>query len=177
MTQTAAGAADLSPQRAVLLDTLGTHRHFLRFAARDLTDEQAVARPTVSALCIGGIVKHVAAMEQAWVQFALGEPSLVTAEFDEAGAKAHADTFRLLDGETLAGVLAGYEQVSARTDGLVAGGVDLDAARPLPAAPWFPPGARWTTRRALLHVIAETAQHAGHADVIREAIDGQKTMG
>jgi Protein of unknown function (DUF664) len=32
-------------------------------------------------------------------------------------------------------------------------------------------------RRALLHVIAETAQHAGHADIIRESLDGAKSMG
>ena len=37
--------------------------------------------------------------------------------------------------------------------------------------------ASWTARRVLLHVIAETSQHAGHADIIRESIDGQKTMG
>ena len=45
------------------------------------------------------------------------------------------------------------------------------------AAPWFPPGARWSARRVLLHIIAETAQHAGHADIIRESLDGAKTMG
>ena len=44
-------------------------------------------------------------------------------------------------------------------------------------APWFEVGARWSARRALLHIIAETAQHAGHADMLREAIDGSKTMG
>jgi len=50
---------------------------------------------------------------------------------------------------------------------------DLDAARPLPPAPWFEPGAHWSARQVLLHVIAETAQHAGHADIIRELIDGK----
>ena len=54
---------------------------------------------------------------------------------------------------------------------------DLDAAHPLPQAPWFPPGASWSARRVLLHIMAETAQHAGHADIIREALDGAKTMG
>ncbi|WP_322752022.1 MULTISPECIES: DUF664 domain-containing protein, partial [unclassified Frankia] len=39
------------------------------------------------------------------------------------------------------------------------------------------PGARWSARRVLLHVIAETAQHAGHADIIREALDGATSMG
>jgi hypothetical protein len=44
-------------------------------------------------------------------------------------------------------------------------------------APWFTPGEQWTARRVLLHIIAETAQHAGHADIIREALDGAKSMG
>ena len=45
-----------------------------------------------------------------------------------------------------------------------------------PRAPWFEPGARWSARRVLLHVIAETAQRAGHADIIRESLDGAKSM-
>ena len=83
----------------------------------------------------------------------------------------------LLDDETLAGLLAEYETVAAATDELVRTLPDLGATQPLPTAPWFPPNARWSARRALLHVIAETAQHCGHADIIRESIDGQKTMG
>ena len=50
-------------------------------------------------------------------------------------------------------------------------------SQPLPEAPWYEPGASWSARRVLLHLIAETSQHAGHADIIREAIDGAKTMG
>ena len=49
--------------------------------------------------------------------------------------------------------------------------------QPLPEAPWYEPGANWSARRVLLHIIAETSQHAGHADIIREALDGAKTMG
>ena len=64
-----------------------------------------------------------------------------------------------------------------QTDELVAALPDLDASQPLPEAPWFEPGARWSARRVLLHVIAETAQHAGHADIIRESLDGAKSMG
>jgi hypothetical protein len=85
--------------------------------------------------------------------------------------------FRMLEDETLAGLLDGYAQVAAQTDELVATLPDLDAAQPLPEAPWFEPGARWSARRVLLHGIAETAQHAGHADIIRESLDGAKTMG
>ncbi len=68
-------------------------------------------------------------------------------------------------------------RIAAATDELVRTLPDLDAAHPLPQAPWWPEGGSWSARRALLHIVAETAQHAGHADIIREALDGQKTMG
>lgn len=67
--------------------------------------------------------------------------------------------------------------MAAATDALVASLPDLDLAHPLSAAPWFEPGAAWSARRVLLHIIAETAQHAGHADIIRESLDGARTMG
>nr|WP_238705867.1 DUF664 domain-containing protein [Serinicoccus chungangensis] len=54
---------------------------------------------------------------------------------------------------------------------------DLDVSHPLPTAPWFEDGASWSVRRVALHVLAEISQHAGHADIIREAIDGRRTMG
>ena len=79
--------------------------------------------------------------------------------------------------ETLDGVLAHYEEVARRTDELVRTLPDLDASHPLPEAPWFEPGATRSARRVFLHIIAETAQHAGHADILRESLDGQKTMG
>ena len=95
----------------------------------------------------------------------------------EADFAKRADEFKMLPGETLAGVLAEYEDVARRTDELVAKLPDLNASHPLPRAPWFDGDARWSARRVLLHIIAETAQHAGHADIIRESLDGAKTMG
>ena len=74
-------------------------------------------------------------------------------------------------------LVARYEDVARHTDELVAALPSLDASHPLPEAPWFEPGARWSARRVLLHIVAETAQHAGHADIIRETIDGAKSMG
>jgi hypothetical protein len=84
--------------------------------------------------------------------------------------------FRLVDGETLAGVLDEYAAAAAATDKLVAT-LDLDVTHALPEAPWFEPGARWSVRQVVLHLVGETAQHAGHADIIREALDGSKSMG
>jgi uncharacterized protein DUF664 len=172
-------AAALTGERADLLRTLRKHRDFLRFTTRDLTDEQAGLRTTVSELCLGGLVKHVAVVERTWVDFILDGPSAMPdfAAMTEADFAQRADDFRLLPGETLAGVLAEYAAVAERTDELIAALPDLDATQPLPKAPWFESGASWSARQVLLNVIAETAQHAGHADIIRESLDGAKTMG
>jgi hypothetical protein len=75
------------------------------------------------------------------------------------------------------GLLRAYEAVAARTDELVRTLPDLDASHALPPAPWFEPGARWSARRVVVHILVETARHAGHADILRETIDGQRTMG
>jgi len=166
-------------ERADLLAALASSRHFLRFTTRDLTDEQASQRTTASELCLGGLIKHVAAVEQGWVNFILEGPSALGdfSAMTEDDMARWGEAFRLLPGETLAGVLAGYAEVARRTDDLVVSLPDLNTAHPLPKAPWFPPGERRSARRVFLHIIAETAQHAGHADIIRESLDGAKSMG
>ena len=175
----ALAATELDAERSDLLAMLAQHRQFLRYTTRDLTDDQARARTTVSELTLGGLIKHVSDVERGWARFivegpsALGDASAMT----EADWAKRADGFRLLNGETLAGVLDAYEATAAATTELVAALPDLDATQPLPTAPWFPPSERWSARRALLHIAAETAQHSGHADIIRESLDGQKTMG
>jgi uncharacterized damage-inducible protein DinB len=167
--------ADSGSERADLAQTLAKHRGFLRQTVQGLTDEQAALHPTASELCLGGIIKHVALVESGWVSFILDGPR--TGPMDQAAYEAHAAGFRMEDGETLAGLVARYDEVAGRTDVLVASLPSLDATQPLPVAPWFEAGARWSARRALLHIIAETSQHAGHADILRETIDGSKTMG
>ncbi|MPZ67586.1 MAG: DUF664 domain-containing protein [Pseudonocardiaceae bacterium] len=163
-------------ERADLLETLAKHRYFLRYTVRDLSDEQAAQRTTVSELCLGGLIKHVAFTERQWINFILEGPSAM-GNWDESSMADWSEVFRMLEGETLTGLLDEYDQVALRTDALVATLPDLDVSHPLPEAPWFEPGARWSARRVLLHVIAETAQHAGHADIIRESLDGAKSMG
>jgi uncharacterized damage-inducible protein DinB len=172
-------AENLDGERADILAGLASARYFLRFTARDLTDEQARQRTTASELCVGGLIKHVAATEQGWVDFILDGPSAMSdfSAVTEQDVARWTDGFRLLPDETLAGVLADYEKVAQRTDELVASLPDLDLAHPLPNAPWFPPGAKRSARRVFLHIIAEATQHAGHADIIRESLDGAKSMG
>jgi hypothetical protein len=164
-------------ERADLLETLAAHRHFLRHTVRGLTDEQAQLRPTVSELTLGGLLKHVAHQEASWGRFIVEGTEAMATPTDAAGFEKWAQEFKMLPGETLEGLLAEYEEIAARTDELVRTIPDLDASHPLPVAPWFPPGATRSARRVFLHIVAETAQHSGHADILRESIDGQKTMG
>ncbi|MFD7914327.1 DinB family protein [Streptomyces sp. NPDC059752] len=181
----------LDDERADLLDQLKAARSALLTTTRGLSDEQAGERPTASVLCLGGLVKHVASMEDAWTRFVAEGPSAMRYDLPEgvtwedfaAGtareypqwAIDHRNDFEVLPGETLTGILQRYEQVADRTVEIISAVPDLSATHRLPEAPWNEPGAVRSVRRVLTHLIAETAQHAGHADILREALDGQKS--
>lgn len=172
----------LTGERADLLATLAFARTFLRGTTDGITDDQARERTTVSGLTLGGLIKHVTDTELQWRRFIVeGPPAMLrdgrdwTAWTEQDWADREA-SFVLLPEETLAAVLQAYADVAGETDALVAT-TDLDAAQPLPDAPWFESGAVRTARNVMMHVISETSQHAGHADIIREALDGKKSMG
>ena len=190
-----AAPADASiPQgeRADLLAELAVARAILVATTEGLTDEQLGLRPTASSLCLGGLIKHVAATEEAWGRFivegtsamALDLPEGVTWDDLFAGTAREVpqwmvdreNDFTMLPGDTRADILARYERVAARTTEIVAALPDLDVTHPLPEAPWNTPGEVRSARRVLIHGIAETVQHAGHADILRESIDGKIAM-
>ncbi|MFF6908389.1 DinB family protein [Streptomyces sp. NPDC012389] len=193
MTSSPSTSSGTSPaldgERADLLAELAEARAALIRTVRGLGDEQIAERPTVSALCLGGLVKHVASTEESWLRFVVEGPSAMAFDLPEgvtwedfAAGTASAypqwaidrrNDFQVLPGETLAGILARYEEVAARTEKAVADLPDLSVTHPLPDVPWNEPGAVRSARRVLIHVIAETTQHAGHADILREAVDGQ----
>jgi Protein of unknown function (DUF664) len=162
-------------ERDDIIETLRAHRGFLRHTVSGLTEEQARLQPTVSELKLGGLIKHVAHTERDWIEFVLKGPKVM--EMTEERYASWGQEWVLTEGETLESVLAEYTEIAARTDELVRTLPDLDASHPLPEAPWFEKGATRSARRVFLHIVAETAQHAGHADILRESIDGQKTMG
>ncbi|KJK59551.1 DinB family protein [Saccharothrix sp. ST-888] len=155
-------------ERDSLLAFLEAQRGAIRRAAFGLTEEQGVATPSVSALSVAGLVKHVARCERFWIVGVLMDDERGKVQPDD-----WADEHRLLEGETLAGWLKEYEAVAAETEEIVRSLPGLEVDAPLPSAPWFPPNSRRTARWILTHLIEEVARHAGHADIIRESIDGR----
>jgi uncharacterized damage-inducible protein DinB len=155
-------ARPVTDERDALLHFLAQQRDALIAAAHGLTEEQANATPSASELSIAGLIKHAANTERGWV---LGTMlGRFTAERDWEGE------FRS-NGVAVDDLVAAYREVAAETEAVVAD-LDLELPVPAPDAPWFPKGTVWTARWVLFHVIEETARHAGHADIVRESIDG-----
>jgi Protein of unknown function (DUF664) len=152
----------VTDERDALLTFLEQQRESLRAAALDLTDEQARGTPTVSSLSLGGLIKHAARTERRWAVAGIaGEPLPGLWPIEDWPAD-----FRMEPGETLAGLLSYYAETAGITDRIVASVEDL--GQPQAADP------ERSVRWVLLQLIKETARHAGHADIIREAIDGQR---
>jgi uncharacterized damage-inducible protein DinB len=152
-----------------LLAYIEQQRDGLRFSAYGLTDEQARLTPTAGTLSIGGLVKHVALMERSWMD------TVLQREANRADQEAAYETgFELGPDETLADVLAQLDEAAEETETVVRELADLNRPVPVPqGVPWFPDDLdAWTLRWVLLHLVEEIARHAGHADIVRESVDG-----
>jgi uncharacterized damage-inducible protein DinB len=160
-------------ERELLAGYLAHQRHLVRCAAHGLSDEQARQTSTASTLSVGGLVKHLAQVERNWMATVLQRPAKPMAE----AAAAYMAAFRLGADETLAGVLDDYAVAAADTDAVIAA-ADLDQPVPVPrGVPWFPQNVEaWSVRWVVLHLIEETARHLGHADIIRESLDGAQAV-
>jgi hypothetical protein len=168
-------APPVTDERNALREFLAYHQSAYFAVSYGLTDEQARSTPSVSALSIGGLIKHATAMQQSWmsrVAAAPGAPPKDTRPFEEI-AKEFGDQHVMGPDATLAGLLEDFTAQNAESLRLVETS-DLDAEVPVPQdIPWFPKNQRaWSVRWVILHVINELARHAGHADIIRETIDG-----
>jgi uncharacterized damage-inducible protein DinB len=160
----------VSNESEALVAYLAQQRYLLRLTSYGLTDEQARATPTTSALSVGGVIKHVAAVERFWMD-------VVMARVDRPDARTetdYQDNFRIGPDETLESVLGAYAESASATDATVESIDDMAYPVPIPrSVPWFPKDVdTWSLRWVLLHLTEETARHAGHADIVREAIDG-----
>ncbi|TDH46461.1 DinB family protein [Mycobacterium eburneum] len=168
-------AAPVTDERSALREFLTCQQSAFFAVAYGLTDEQARATPSVSALSIGGLIKHVTGVQRSWMQRVAAAPNPPPADTRprEEIMREFQDQFVLSDNETLAGALDALRAQNAETLRVLET-ADLDAAVPVPRdAPWFPRDIEaWSVRWVIHHLIAELARHAGHADIIRETIDG-----
>ena len=168
-------AAPVADERSALCEYLAYHQSAYFAVSYGLTDEQARSSPTVRALSIGGLGKHATGMQRSWmgrVAAAPEAPPKDTRPFEEI-SEEFGDQHVMRPDETLDGLLRAFEVQNAKSLRLVET-TDLDAAVPVPHdIPWFPKNQEaWSVRWVILHVINELARHAGHADIIRETIDG-----
>ncbi|MEU3774715.1 DinB family protein [Streptomyces sp. NPDC032472] len=159
-------------ERGTLLLFVEAQRTAIRESLAGLTEEQAASRPSASELSLSGLLKHVAEVELSWLRMAQQRPNEI-----QRTAETWGDSFRLVEDETIPAVQAFWEGVTAELTAFVRALPSLDETFPLPEAPWFPKGAKVSMRWMLLHLVEEFARHAGHADVIRESLDGTKAMG
>ncbi len=156
----------------VLRSWLDHHRQVLRWKAHGLSDEQLRQRLEPSTMTLGGMLKHLAFVENYWASVVLaGDRTEPWASVDWA-ADGDWDWHSAVD-DTAEDLLTLHEQEVARADALydrfVPGGLDQVAATSRRD------GTRVTLRWILVHLVEEYARHNGHADLIRESIDGQRS--
>jgi uncharacterized damage-inducible protein DinB len=140
-----------------------------------LSDDQARSTPTVSALSIGGLIKHATGVQRSWMERTEAAPDFPpqdTRPVEEIVA-TYQDEYVMREDETLAELLNKFTAQNAETLRIL-DSADLDTAVPVPQdVPWFPKDINnWTVRWVIHHLINELARHAGQADIIRESIDG-----
>ncbi|MGB2568016.1 DinB family protein [Micromonospora citrea] len=150
-------------ERAILEAFLDFHRSVVLRKVRGLTDADATRRLVPSATTLAGLVKHLAVIERNWFPILLdpapGE-EFPTSEEDAAAS------FALAEGETLESLVEAYEAACVRSR-------EVAARFPLDHVVGQPQLGEVSLRWILVHMIEETARHAGHADILRELTDGE----
>jgi uncharacterized damage-inducible protein DinB len=156
------------PELDQLTRVLDHQRETILRKADGLTKEQLAQALPTSSLTLGGLLNHLALVEDSWLRVRFsGLPD------DElwAGIDWDADPdheFRTAVDLQPAELRRRYEQACARSREVVAGAGSLDQV----SVAERQNGLHFDLRWVLLHLIEETARHAGHADLLREAIDG-----
>jgi uncharacterized damage-inducible protein DinB len=168
-------ALPVADERSALREFLAYHQSAYFAVSYGLTDEQARSTPSVSALSIGGLIKHATGVQRSWmerVEVAPDLPPQDTRPFEEIVA-SYQDEYVMREDETLSDVLDKFKAQNAETLRIL-DSADLDTPVPVPQdVPWFPKDiTTWTVRWVIHHLINELARHSGQADIIRESIDG-----
>jgi hypothetical protein len=160
-------------------DPMDDLRHYLQRARETLVwkldglSEYDIRRPLVpTGTNLLGLVKHTASVEAGYLGDTFGRPFPVTFPWMDDAAELNSDMWATAD-ESRDDVVGLYHRVWEHSDETLRTlGPDAPGT-----VPWWPPDHRAVTlHRVLVHVIAETQRHAGHADIVRELIDGATGM-
>ena len=154
-------------EKQTLLAFLRYHRATLRMKCAGLTPEQLVRRSAQpSTMCLLGLVRHLSKVEAAWLRSRFDGEDVTLPYSTDEHPNADFDVF-VADDRSVAEAWAVYDEQVARADAIVEAG-ELDAIARRPTRQGDLPSLRWI----LVHLIEEYARHNGHADLLREAIDG-----
>lgn len=171
----AAHVPPVADERESLIAYLDQQRDAFATVAFGLTEEQIRLAPTAGTLSIGGLVKHVTTCERGWTERMAAAPEAPAPPDQtlEEQTTSWGDDFRVTDDDTLESLLAALAAQGDATREVLRA-VDLGAAVPVPRdAPWFPHDVEaWSVRWVAMHLVEELARHAGHADIVRESVDG-----
>ncbi|MEU0550078.1 DinB family protein [Micromonospora sp. NPDC005979] len=154
--------ARVGDERAVLESFLDFHRAMVVRKVRGLSDDEAARRLVPTATTLAGLVKHLTLVERNWF------PVLLAPEPGDVYLRSEQDavaSFTLDERDTVDGLVEAYERACDRSRAVV-GRFDLDHVVPHPQL------GEVSVRWILVHLIEETARHAGHADILRELTDG-----
>ncbi|MFW0793400.1 DUF664 domain-containing protein [Gordonia sp. CPCC 205515] len=162
---------EVTSEREDILTLLNDQRAMFLVPMRGLTEEQARLKTTVSDLTLGGLLKHVTLVTQNIADEIHKRDENATVDLESLG-----DAYVLTDDETVDQWLTAYAEAGAAIERLVAEADSLDDLIPQATAPWAPERQWWPIRKMILHLLREIAHHSGHADILREALDGQTTM-
>ncbi|MCP2293186.1 DUF664 domain-containing protein [Nocardia amikacinitolerans] len=157
-------------EREDLIAMLADQRELFRITVRGIDDEQARKRTTVSELTLGGLLHHLISCERHWTSVIVARD-----EHAELDVSKFAGEYVMAPDETVQGLLDTWDEVAAATAELIRTVDSLDTSIPTPTAPWTPERVWQTVRFTILHILREIAHHSGHADIIREALDGQNS--
>ncbi|MEU2036749.1 mycothiol transferase [Nocardia amamiensis] len=154
-------------EREDLIAMLADQRELFRITLRGIDEEQARRQTTVSELTLGGLLHHLINCERHWTSVIVRRD-----EHAELDVSKFAGEYVMASDETVSGLLATWDEVAAATAELIRSVDSLDSSIPTPTAPWTPERIWQSVRYTVLHILREIAHHSGHADIIREALDG-----
>ena len=146
----------MADEKATLLICLDYLREAVAAKLAGVSEQDARRCLVPSGTSLLWLVKHLTAVEWAWFLYSFAGESAARPDESVCGA------------DTVGGVLTGYRSMVRRCNDAIAAVVDLGRPGVRSARETAPPNLRWI----LIHMIEETARHAGHADIIREQIDG-----